>query len=151
MYRGLAKLVGMTLVDVPSTASIAEQFDYLERGWGEHDFVFLHIKKTDSAGEDGDFDKKVHIIEELDEQIPRLAALQPEVIIVTGDHSTPAQMSSHSWHPLPVLLRSAVCRRDDQSTFGESACRFGSLGHIRSLDLLPLALANAGKLLKFGA
>lgn len=151
MYRGLAKLVGMKLVDIPSTATVADEFSALEKVWGGYDFYFLHIKKTDSAGEDGDFDKKVHVIEEIDEQIPRLRALKPDVIIVTGDHSTPSQMKSHSWHPLPAILWSRVCRRDGLVTFGESACLQGGLGRINSIEMMPLALANAGKLLKFGA
>ena len=151
MYRGLARLVGMRLVGVPSAASIADEFDALEGAWGEHDFYFLHVKKTDSAGEDGDFDRKVHVIEELDAEVPRLAALGPDVLVVTGDHSTPAQMKSHSWHPLPTILRSAVCRRDAETEYGESACARGGLGRVEALDLLPLAMANAGKLLKFGA
>ncbi len=151
MYRGLAKLVGMKLVDIPSTASIKDEFDALEDIWEHHDFIFLHIKKTDSAGEDGDFDKKVHVIEELDLEVPRLFALAPKVIVVTGDHSTPSLMKSHSWHPLPTILWSGLCRRDSQKTFGESACVRGGMGRFKAVDLMPLALANAGKLLKFGA
>jgi len=151
MYRGLAKLVGMKLVDIPSTASIKDEFDALEKIWGDHDFVFLHIKKTDSAGEDGDFDKKVHVIEELDSEVPRLFALAPAVIVVTGDHSTPSLMKSHSWHPLPTILWSGRCRRDSQKTFGESSCIKGGMGRFNAQALVPLALANAGKLLKFGA
>jgi len=151
MYRGLAKLVGMRLVDIPSTASIADEFDALDEVWAEHDFFFVHIKKTDSAGEDGDFDKKVHVIEELDAEVPRLFALVPDVIIVTGDHSTPSQMKSHSWHPLPTILWSGVCRRDRQNHYGEMACLAGGMGKISARDLIVLALANAGKLLKFGA
>lgn len=151
MYRGLAKLVGMRLYDIPSAASISDEFGALEQAWGKHDFYFVHIKKTDSAGEDGDFKKKVDVIEELDEQIPRLKALDPDVIVITGDHSTPAQMKSHSWHPLPTMIQSAVCRRDGQKTFGESTCVHGSLGMLNAVDLMPLALANAGKLLKYGA
>ena len=151
MYRGLAKLVGMELCDIPSTAGISEEFDALESIWGKHDFYFVHIKKTDSAGEDGDYEKKVHVIEELDEEIPRLRALSPDVVLVTGDHSTPSQMKSHSWHPLPTLLWSEHCRRDRQTAFGESSCIHGSLGGLMAVDLMPLAMANAGKLLKFGA
>ena len=151
MYRGLAKLVGMKLVDIPSTATIEEEFDALEAVWHDHDFFFVHIKKTDSAGEDGDFDKKVHVIEELDEQIPRLFALVPDCIIVSGDHSTPARMKSHSWHPLPTMLWSGVCRRDRQKHYGETACSAGGMGHFAAMELMALAMANSGKLLKFGA
>jgi 2,3-bisphosphoglycerate-independent phosphoglycerate mutase len=151
MYRGLAKLVGMKLVDIPSTASVADEFGELEKVWDQHDFVFLHIKKTDSAGEDGDFDKKVHVIEEVDREVPRLFALAPDVIIVTGDHSTPSLMKSHSWHPLPTILWSGRCRRDGQKTYGESSCQRGGLGTFNAQNLMALALANAAKLLKFGA
>jgi 2,3-bisphosphoglycerate-independent phosphoglycerate mutase len=151
MYRGLAKLVGMELVDIPSTASVADEFSKLEQIWGGHDFVFLHVKKTDSAGEDGDFDKKVHVIEEVDREIPRLFLLAPEVIVVTGDHSTPSLMKSHSWHPLPTILWSGLCRRDSQRNYGETSCLHGGLGHFSAQNLMALALANAGKLLKFGA
>ncbi len=151
MYRGLAKLVGMRLVDIPSTASLDEEFEALERYWGEHDYVFFHFKKTDSAGEDGDFRKKVELIEELDAEVPRLRALEPDVIVVTGDHSTPSQMKSHSWHPLPTILWSKVCRPDDQKSYGETSCRHGGLCTIHAMDLMALAMANAGKLRKFGA
>lgn len=154
MYRGVARLLGMTLADLPGTASVPDQFSELERVWsspGQWDYIFFHVKKTDSAGEDGDFDKKVHVLEDLDREIPRLVALKPDVIIVTGDHSTPAQMKSHSWHPLPTLLYSAVCRRDNQQVYGESACSAGGLGQFKAVEILPLALANAGKLLKYGA
>lgn len=154
MYRGVAKLLGMTLADIPGTASVPDQFGELERVWGgasAWDYIFFHVKKTDSAGEDGDFDKKVHVLEDLDREIPRLLALKPDVIVVTGDHSTPAQMKSHSWHPLPTMLHSAVCRRDAETSYGESACTRGGLGTFKAVELMPLALANAGKLLKFGA
>ena len=151
MYRGLAKLVGMKLVDIPSTASIEDEFDSLEAVWHDHDFFFVHIKKTDSAGEDGDFDKKVHVIEELDVQVPRLFALIPDCIIVTGDHSTPSRMKSHSWHPLPTILWSGVCRRDRQKLYGETACSVGGMGRFSAQELMALAMANSSKLLKFGA
>ena len=93
----------------------------------------------------------MHVIEELDLEVPRLFALAPKVIVVTGDHSTPSLMKSHSWHPLPTILWSGLCRRDSQKTFGESACVRGGMGRFKAVDLMPLALANAGKLLKFGA
>jgi 2,3-bisphosphoglycerate-independent phosphoglycerate mutase len=149
MYRGVAKLVGMESVDVgPSREDL---FETLARVWPEYDFAFVHVKDPDKAGEDGDFDRKVEVIEEVDGYIPRIVDLQPDVILVTGDHSTPAALSSHSWHPVPFLLRSPTCRRDEADRFGEKWCRSGEGGLCRSEDLMPLALAHAGRLAKFGA
>jgi 2,3-bisphosphoglycerate-independent phosphoglycerate mutase len=149
MYRGVAKLVGMESVDVgPSRDDL---FETLARVWPEYDFAFVHVKDPDKAGEDGDFDRKVEVIEEVDGYIPRIVDLQPDVILVTGDHSTPAALSSHSWHPVPFLLRSPTCRRDEADRFGEKWCRSGEGGLCRSEDLMPLALAHAGRLAKFGA
>ena len=150
MYRGLSKLIGMKTLAVPGE-SIADEFTVLEKNWHDFDFFYLHVKKTDSAGEDGDFTRKVHVIEELDAQLPRLMALKPDVVIVGGDHSTPALLKSHSWHPVPVLLYSQYVRADGIREYGESACARGGLGHLRSKDLMPIALANAGRLTKFGA
>jgi 2,3-bisphosphoglycerate-independent phosphoglycerate mutase len=154
MYRGVAKLVGMQLKDVPSSASITDQFTALEEVWqgdSQFDYIFFHIKKTDSAGEDGNYGKKVHVLEDLDEQMPRLLALKPDVIVVTGDHSTPSQMKSHSWHPLPTLIWGANVRVDLSRSFGESEAATGALGHLSATEIMPLAMAHAGKLLKFGA
>jgi 2,3-bisphosphoglycerate-independent phosphoglycerate mutase len=109
------------------------------------------VKKTDSAGEDGNFDKKVAIIEEADTQIPRLLALRPDVMLVTGDHSTPATFKAHSWHPVPVLLWSKWCRPDRAARFTERECRYGSIGHVRAAELMPLVMAHAERLTKFGA
>jgi 2,3-bisphosphoglycerate-independent phosphoglycerate mutase len=149
MYRGLARLVGMTVVDCGR--SVEDQFAALARHYAEHDFLFLHIKKTDTAGEDGDFQRKVKAIEEVDAAIPRVADLKPDVIVVTGDHSTPAVMKAHSWHPVPFLLHSPLCRPDDVTEFSERACSKGALGRFPALDIMPLALAHAQKLAKFGA
>ncbi len=149
MYRGLAKLVGMEVVD--SGDSIGEEFAALTRHYASHDFFFLHIKQTDTAGEDGDFLRKVQVIEEVDAALPQLLNLQPEVIVVTGDHSTPALLKAHSWHPVPFLLYSQWCRPDDVVEFSEPACAKGSLGRFPALEVMPLALANALKLTKFGA
>ena len=149
MYRGLAKLVGMKIVD--SGHSIEDEFIALASHYAQYDFVFLHIKQTDSAGEDGDFMRKVRVIEEVDAALPRLIKLQPEVIIVTGDHSTPAVLKSHSWHPVPFLLYSQFCRPDEVTEFSERACSRGSLGRFPALQVMPLALANARRLTKFGA
>jgi 2,3-bisphosphoglycerate-independent phosphoglycerate mutase len=150
MYRGLAKLLGMKTFAVPGEA-IADEFTVLEKNWNDFDFFYLHVKKTDSAGEDGDFARKAHVIEELDAQLPRLMALKPDVVIVGGDHSTPALLKAHSWHPVPVMLYSKVVRADGIAEYGERACARGSLGHLRSKELMPIALANAGRLTKFGA
>lgn len=149
MYRGVAKLFGMEPVEAGST--VDDLFDTLERVWGDYDFAFVHVKETDKAGEDGNFDRKVEVIEEIDQRIPRLESLVPDVILVTGDHSTPAALRSHSWHPVPFLLWSPTCRRDDVRHFGEKWCRQGGGGRCRSEDLMPLALAHAGRLAKFGA
>ena len=149
MYRGLAKLVGMKVVD--SGHSIEDEFVALASHYAQYDFVFLHIKQTDSAGEDGDFMRKVRVIEEVDAALPRLIKLQPEVIIVTGDHSTPAVLKAHSWHPVPFLLYSQFCRPDEVTEFSERACSRGSLGRFPALQVMPLALANAQRLTKFGA
>jgi len=149
MYRGVALLVGMDLN--PITPDVPTQFDALEASWDKYDFFFLHVKYTDARGEDGDFDAKVKVIEEVDALVPRITALKPDVLVVTGDHSTPAAMRSHSWHPVPVLLHAATCRWDGSEAFGESTCLRGGLGVFPSQHLMALALAHAGRLRKFGA
>lgn len=149
MYRGLARLVGMKVVSCGR--ELADEFAVLEQHYAGHDYLFLHIKKTDTAGEDGDFRRKVEAIEEVDALMPRLVALGPDVIAVTGDHSTPARMKAHSWHPVPFLLRSPLCRPDEAVEFSERACARGGLGRFPALDITPLALAHAQKLAKYGA
>lgn len=149
MYRGLAKLVGMRAVKTGD--AVADEFAALQSVYGDFDFFFVHIKKTDSAGEDGNFDRKVSVIEETDAEIPRLLALKPDVLVVTGDHSTPAAFKAHSWHPVPVLLHSKWCRPDGAPRFSERECRTGSIGHIRAAELMPLVMAYAERLTKFGA
>jgi 2,3-bisphosphoglycerate-independent phosphoglycerate mutase len=150
MYRGVAKLVGMQILDTGE--NVEEEFDVLEDHWDDFDFFFLHVKRIDSAGEDGDFERKVRLIEEADKLVPRMMALEPDVIIVTGDHSTPSLLRYHSWHPVPVLLHSKYCRPDGVAEFGERACLAGGLGpRIPASNLMPLALANARRLQKFGA
>jgi len=149
MYRGLARLVGMTILDAGTTW--AEQTQALREHWPDFDFFFLHYKYTDAAGEDGDFQRKVRCIEEFDGQLPRIVELGPDVLIVTGDHSTPARLRSHSWHPVPVLLAAESCRPDEVQSFGERPCLQGGLGQLEAKYLLPLALAHAGRLAKFGA
>ena len=150
MYKGVAKLVGMDVIDTGT--ELEEEFDTLIERWADYDFFYFHVKPTDSAGEDGDFDRKVSIIERVDKQIPRLMKLKPDALIVTGDHSTPAVMKSHSWHPVPALIWSELCRPDSVQVFGESACVNGGLGcRFPAVDLIPIAMANAGRLEKFGA
>jgi 2,3-bisphosphoglycerate-independent phosphoglycerate mutase len=149
MYRGLAKLVGMQLLKTGTT--VKEEFDTLKQNYADHDFFFIHIKGTDSAGEDGDFDRKASVIEEIDKALPALTALKSDVIVVSGDHSTPALLKSHSWHPVPVLLYSRWCRADRVGEFSESACTMGGLGRFPATQIMPLAMANALKLNKFGA
>jgi len=149
MYRGLAKLVGMRVLECGT--SIEAEFDALVEHYAKYDFFFVHVKHTDSAGEDGDFQRKVDIIEQVDAVLPRLTALNPEVVVVTGDHSTPALLKGHSWHPVPLLLHSEWCRTDDVAEFGERACARGSLGRFPLCQAMPLALAHALKLTKFGA
>lgn len=149
MYRGLARLVGMTVV--PTGQTLAENFQTVVDRFGDFDFFFIHFKRTDTAGEDGNFDAKVAAIEEADRLIPRLLDLRPDVVVVTGDHSTPAAYRSHSWHPVPVVLWSRWCRPDRAQKFGETACRQGGLGLIPATALMPLMLAHAGRLTRFGA
>jgi 2,3-bisphosphoglycerate-independent phosphoglycerate mutase len=151
MYRGVSRLVGMQVIDFPGEKP-EDEFAAAEEVWDEHDFFFIHIKKTDSKGEDGDFEGKAKIIESVDTSLPNLLDLNPDVLIITGDHSTPASMKSHSWHPVPFLLWApATVRPDDQTEFGERSCARGSLGNFPALDTIPLALAHAGRLEKFGA
>jgi 2,3-bisphosphoglycerate-independent phosphoglycerate mutase len=149
MYRGLARLVGMTIL--PADATWAEQVERLHHHWSGYEFFFLHYKYTDAAGEDGDFARKVRCIEEFDAQIARVMELEPDVVIVTGDHSTPSLLRSHSWHPVPVVLAASTCRPDAATRFGEDQCLRGGLGQIEAKYLLPLALAHAGRLGKYGA
>jgi 2,3-bisphosphoglycerate-independent phosphoglycerate mutase len=150
MYRGVAKLVGMQPVKVEGDSLDAE-FSALEKNWNDFDFFYLHVKKTDTAGEDGDFSRKVRVIEEVDALIPRLMALNPDVVIVSGDHSSPAVMHSHSWHPVPTLLYSALVRPDGICKYGERACAHGSLGVLPAKDIMPIAMANARRINKYGA
>lgn len=149
MYKGLARLVGMKLVGKAQT--LGEQIDVLAENWSDFDFFFLHFKYTDSTGEDGAFDNKVRRIEEFDAILPRVTALNPAVLIVTGDHSTPSLLKSHSWHPVPTLLVSSCCRTDGCQAFSERESIRGGLGHFEAKHLMTLALANAGRLGKYGA
>jgi 2,3-bisphosphoglycerate-independent phosphoglycerate mutase len=149
MYKGLARLVGMDIAEAGGTLN--EQVETLKRLWDRYDFFFLHFKYTDSTGEDGNFPAKVEMIERLDGEIPRIKALKPDVLIVTGDHSTPSKLRSHSWHPVPTLLWSKTCRPDGVTEFGETQCLHGGLGQFQAKYLMSLALAHAERLGKFGA
>ena len=150
MYRGVAKLIGMDAL--PFSKSLDEEVDKLEAHWDDYDFFFIHVKKIDSAGEDGDLAEKVSRIEEADAIVPRILGLEPDVMVVTGDHSTPARMRYHSWHPVPVMLSASNCRPDGVTAFNERACLSGGLGpRIPSADLMPLMLAHADRLDKYGA
>ena len=149
MYKGLAQLVGMEIVGKPAT--LEEEIDVLEKEWNNYDFFFVHFKYTDSRGEDGNFPEKVKMIEEFDKIIPRILALKPKAFAVTGDHSTPAKLASHSWHPVPVLLASDVCRPDHLRCFGEREGIRGGLGQFPAMYLMSLLMGHADKLAKFGA
>ncbi len=149
MYRGLAKLVGMNVLKVGMT--VKDEFDLLEKEFKNYDFFYIHIKKTDSYGEDGNIQNKVRVIEEVDAQIPRLLSLNPDVIVVTGDHSTPAVLKGHSWHPNPFLLYSKCGREDEGRAFNENECVKGTLGMFYAVDAMSLMMAYALKLKKYGA
>jgi len=150
MYRGVARLAGMQVLPVAGE-TLADEFTTLEKNWPDFDFFYLHVKKTDTAGEEGDFERKVRVIEEVDALLPRLMALKPDVVIVSGDHSSPAVLKSHSWHPVPTLIYSKYVRADGIAEFGERACGRGNLGTLPAKDIMPIALANAGRIAKLGA
>jgi 2,3-bisphosphoglycerate-independent phosphoglycerate mutase len=149
MYRGLARLVGMEVAKTGTT--LEDEFKTLQQNYDKYDFFFLHVKWTDSSGEDGDFARKVKVLEQIDTALPILTGLKPDVLVVTGDHSTPAMLRGHSWHPVPVLICAKYCRTDAVTSFSESAFITGGLGRIQSTQIMPLAMANAQKLTKFGA
>lgn len=149
MYKGLARLVGMELLDVGP--EVEDLFASLEQHFQDFDFFYIHFKKTDSAGEDGNFISKKAAIEEIDALIPRVLALEPEVFVVTSDHSTPSLLKSHSWHPNPFLLYSKTAIPDRATRFSEIECSQGYLGRFQAIYAMPLMLAHAQKLKKFGA
>ena len=150
MYRGVAQLAGMDLF-VPGGEVAADAFAVAKQQWESHDFFFVHVKGTDMAGEDGDFDAKVAVIEATDAALPQLLALKPDVLCVTGDHSTPVPMKGHSWHPIPALIHGKYCFADGFARFHEKNCRGGSFAGLSSKDLMAVLMANAGRLDKFGA
>jgi 2,3-bisphosphoglycerate-independent phosphoglycerate mutase len=150
MYRGVARLVGMDII--PVDHPISNEFETVADNWDQYDFFFVHVKYTDSRGEDGDFEAKKAVIEEVDAALPILTDLRPDVLIVTGDHSTPSQLKSHSWHPVPALLWApGTVRPDNVTAFGEGECRRGGLGHFPTTELMALALAHAQRMAKYGA
>jgi 2,3-bisphosphoglycerate-independent phosphoglycerate mutase len=149
MYRGLAKLAGMTVS--PGGGTQASQLEALTSRWNDFDFFFYHFKKADAAGEDGNFRAKVEALEEFDELVPQLRELGADVLMIAGDHSTPSQLAGHSWHPVPFLLNSRLGTTDDVAEFNEAACRKGALGTFPAKEVLSLAMAHAGRLMKFGA
>ncbi|MGD0116226.1 MAG: 2,3-bisphosphoglycerate-independent phosphoglycerate mutase [Dehalococcoidia bacterium] len=149
MYRGLAKLVGMTVL--PTGTAIEDEVATLEEHWQDFDFFFIHYKATDSRGEDGNYEGKVAALEEVDGIIPSLRRLNPDVMMVGGDHSTPSLLAGHSWHPVPFVIAARWCRPDRTEAFDEKTCRAGGLGLMPATSVLPLALANAQRLMKYGA
>lgn len=149
MYRGVARLVGMETLEHGS--EIADEFACLRDHWADYDFFFLHVKSTDSRGEDGDFEAKVKVIEEVDRQVGAMGDLEPTVLLITGDHSTPARLRSHSWHPVPFLLWSPNAFPDAAERFGERACTRGVYGLVHATELIPLAMGHASRLARFGA
>lgn len=149
MYRGLAQLVGM--VTPALEGSVQDQINFLKQKYNEYDFFFLHVKKVDSYGEDGNFEGKAERISEFDKLLPQVLDLKPNVLVITGDHSTPARMKEHSWHPVPVLIKSPYVLGGINPAFSERECIKGELGIFPALNIMPLALAHAGRLKKFGA
>jgi 2,3-bisphosphoglycerate-independent phosphoglycerate mutase len=150
MYRGLASLAGMDVLDAGK--DVREQIDRLRSAWDDYEFFFVHVKKTDSSGEDGDVQTKIRVIEETDSTlVSAITELGPDVLCITGDHSTPCTMRSHSFHPVPVLVHAPTSRPHGAGGFGESACRSGSLGRFVGRHLLPMLMGHAGKLAKYGA
>jgi 2,3-bisphosphoglycerate-independent phosphoglycerate mutase len=149
MYRGLARLLGMETPVLEG--DIKEEIDFLKKNYNDYDFFFMHVKKLDSYGEDGNFQGKTSKIGEFDKVFPEILGLNPDVLIITGDHSTPSILKGHSWHPVPILLRSPYVLGSTCRNFSERECIKGELGIFPTINLMPLALANAGRLKKFGA
>ena len=148
MYRGLATVAGMNVI--PTGKNFAAEMDTLRANWDKHDFFFIHYKPADAAGENGDFDAKVRCLEELDPFIPDILELGPDVLMIAGDHSTPAIMAAHSWHPVPFMLHSKLTKGEGVPTFDERACSLGSIGSIPATSVMVMGLSHAGKMTKFG-
>ncbi|OGL50204.1 MAG: phosphoglycerate mutase [Candidatus Schekmanbacteria bacterium RIFCSPHIGHO2_02_FULL_38_11] len=149
MYKGIVRLIGMNVLDAGETYET--EIETLKSNFSKYDFFYFHYKKTDSTGEDGDFERKVKALEDFDKKLPEILSLNPDVVVLTGDHSTPSVLKAHSWHSVPVLINSKYCRKDEVKVFNETECTKGGLGTIQATDIMPLAMANALKLLKFGA
>lgn len=149
MYKGLARLVGMDVADVGP--EVDDLMDTLDKIAPDYDFFYIHVKKTDAAGEDGDYEAKIKAIEEVDRHIPRLVAINADVLVITSDHSTPSLLKSHSWHPNPFLLHASTAMPDAVDRFSERSCSQGYLGRFHATYAMPLMLAHAGKLKKYGA
>ncbi|HLF25800.1 MAG TPA: 2,3-bisphosphoglycerate-independent phosphoglycerate mutase [Anaerolineae bacterium] len=151
MYKGVSRLVGMDVIEFDGETP-ADEFAAVKSFWDTYDFFFVHVKPTDSRGEDGDFEAKAKVIESVDAALPALLDLKPAVLMVTGDHATPSVLKTHSWHPVPTLVWApGATRRDPGQAFGETECLKGALGIFPATDLMPLALAHAKRLQKFGA
>lgn len=148
MYRGLATVAGMKVI--PTGHTFGDEVETLHKNFESHDFFFIHYKPADAAGEDGDFEAKVKCLEELDQYIPRIRELSPDVFIVAGDHATPAVMAGHSWHPVPFMVRSKITLGEGVPSFSERSCAQGSIGRMPATQIMLMALAHAGKLSKFG-
>jgi 2,3-bisphosphoglycerate-independent phosphoglycerate mutase len=152
MSKGVSRLVGMDVIETDPHDEPLDEFNTIADNWDAYDFFFCHIKYTDSRGEDGNFDAKTAVIEEVDAALPALLDLRPDVLMVTGDHSTPARLKSHSWHPVPVVLWAPATHMPDRVTgFGERECMTGALGQFPATDLMVLALAHAHRLERYGA
>lgn len=150
MYRGLAKLVGMDVIKTGAT--FADELETLKQNWDNYDFFFIHFKKADAAGEDGDFQAKISALEEIDGYIEELHAMQADVFMVAGDHSTPAVVAGHSWHSVPFLFHAKeYVRHDGTEGFNEKGCAHGTLGTFPAKEVLSLALAHTNRLTKYGA
>ena len=149
MYKGLTRILGMDTPDLGD--NFEDLIKYYKEYFAEYDYFYIHYKYTDKAGEDGDFLKKVRYIEELDSLIPEILSTNPDVFVVTADHSTPSYWKQHSWHPNPTLVYSKYAGADDRNKFTEKECKYGYLGLIYAYHLMPVVLANAGRLKKYGA
>ena len=150
MYKGLASLVGMDLIEFEGT-TIKDEIETLKKVWNEYDYFFIHIKKTDSYGEDGNYEGKIKVIEEFDKHLPEFLELKPDVLAITGDHSTPSILKNHSWHPVPILIHSPYVLGNTSERFTERECLKGELGIIPAKKIMQLLLANALRFKKFGA
>ena len=148
MYRGLSTVAGMNVI--PTGATFEDEVGTLEEHFAEHDFFYIHYKPADAAGEDGNFGAKVQALEAVDAYIPRILDLNPDALVVAGDHATPSILAAHGWQPVPVLVHSKLTLGEGVPAFTERACAGGSIGSIPATQLMFLALAHAGKLVKFG-